>query len=509
MLIRALTVVSLFTACLAGISTNYKKPVNIVGINDQGAVLTNTLQQDQGQLALRQSTLKADINPSVHQYNAFWQAFESSPTPSAAVPVDCQDGYEMIPTSPAGLKVNGGLYNKYRCMSSGQTDLLQQFLQLDAEHDMQSGVVIWCPPASARDPGCLGMPQAASQSAPDNFTEAYKVFVQSSQGSSAQRASLLRTSIQEVDEKNSTAVAESALDASGCSCAPRLDAVDDYADFVTFLATEVSQREAYITHYIVFNEVASAEWFDLSGVTPGSIDVTQVVSAKDVTTWIGRYAQLMRVTHDALAAAKLSYPSLVYASLDRYWGVPPIFSQWHGTRAHIGSGTIAQGLWGVLGISMDWSLALHPYGEPDSREFNGENGIVNAYNFATLQDVSAQMLNSYKQAGGTQTNAPQLWTICSEQGWTNTQYNEEQRARILCEAHSISLANPRILYVAHNSFQNPGNDVYGLLPPSVNALLSNANTSVIYHAYMSMNDAVWGKSRTHYCCVSHNLGCAV
>ena len=34
-------------------------------------------------------------------------------------------------------------------------------------------------------------------------------------------------------------------------------------------------------------------------------------------------------------------------------------------HCHIGSKTVVQGMWQRLGTSMDWSLAIHPYGPPN------------------------------------------------------------------------------------------------------------------------------------------------
>ena len=34
-------------------------------------------------------------------------------------------------------------------------------------------------------------------------------------------------------------------------------------------------------------------------------------------------------------------------------------------HCHIGSKTVVEGMWQRLGTSMDWSLAIHPYGPPN------------------------------------------------------------------------------------------------------------------------------------------------
>lgn len=41
---------------------------------------------------------------------------------------------------------------------------------------------------------------------------------------------------------------------------------------------------------------------------------------------------------------------------------PPFFATFQ--HCHLGSKNLVLGLWQRLGTSMDWSLAIHPYGPP-------------------------------------------------------------------------------------------------------------------------------------------------
>lgn len=495
----------LIASVSCGISSGYVKPASPTAIDDQAYVLQNDV--DLQELFTRYDKLKADVSPTVHRYNAYWQAFESSAVPSSTQPVECPTGYEIVPPDPAQLEQNGGLYNRYRCMLTAQIAQIRDFLNVDDELGWESGAIIWCIPPAYRDPACLGMPQAASQSAPENFTVTYQAFTQTYDLTRDKSARLLQDQVAHATE-NGTVSAQSALDSSGCNCAPRVDALSDYSDFVTFLASYMSEETSgHFTHFVAFNEVANSAWFDLSGTSPGSIDVTKEPTPADVDTWIDRYSQILRTTHDALSALSLAHPVVIYVSTDRYWSPPPVFTQWNGNRAHIGSGVLVEGIWARIGTEKDWSLAVHPYGEPLVEEFDGQNGIVDAYSFVSLTDVAAQMLTSFKQYGsGDPGVAPQLWMAATEQGWTSTDYDSETRAKFLCQSHNITLHTPEVYWVAMNDFQNAGSDVYGLLPQSSGPTLDNADVAPEYQAYKSLRPGVWGTS-SHYCCTVHQVGC--
>ena len=59
------------------------------------------------------------------------------------------------------------------------TALALQFqaqLAVDQQLGMQSAAIIWCAPPIYRDPACLGMPEGAIESAPENFSTSYKLY---------------------------------------------------------------------------------------------------------------------------------------------------------------------------------------------------------------------------------------------------------------------------------------------------------------------------------------------
>ncbi len=106
----------------------------------------------------------------------------------------------------------------------------------------------------------------------------------------------------------------------------------------------------------------------------------------------------------------------------RWWGVPPVLTEWNIGRCHMGTENLLLGVWQTLGVSIDWSLVLHVYGGVNDQEFNGENGIVDAYGFATLTDVAAwqnQQLAAAIAATPSTTytvdTAPQRFLAASEQ----------------------------------------------------------------------------------------------
>ena len=494
-----------FHFVVSDISTGYSKPANPQAIDDQSFVQTQSVTNDV--LAARYAALQESVAPSVHKYNVFWQSFESSAIPSDVQPVACPEGYECVPASDAGLKANGGLYNRFRCIQTAVVEQFQGYLELDEQHGFESAGVVWCAPPQYRDPSCLGQPEAVSNSGPENFTVAYQQYSQITAAALNKSATSLISSIEGTASQNSSgsaAFAQSALDTSGCSCVPTLASIPDYSDYITFLVNDLPMSGGRLTHIIVFNEVANAEWFDLSGTLPGTVTVTSQPSTADVQTWINRYSQIMQATHASVAAADPGGPVLIYASTDRYWSPPPVFTEWDGNRAHIGSETLVQGLWTELGITMDWSLAVHPYGDPLQDLFT--TGDPDQYTFVSLTDVTAYMQQNYLQAGGTATSAAQLYLACSEQGWARAQYTDDQRAQIICEAYNVTLATPSLLWTAHNDFQSIGSDTYGLVPLSVVPDLANGLSSVIFQAYSATNLGTW-QSGNHYCCDTWQIGC--
>ena len=59
------------------------------------------------------------------------------------------------------------------------TALALQFqaqLAVDQQNGMQSAAIIWCAPPIYRDPACLGAPEGAIESAPENYSTSYQLY---------------------------------------------------------------------------------------------------------------------------------------------------------------------------------------------------------------------------------------------------------------------------------------------------------------------------------------------
>ena len=174
----------------------------------------------------------------------------------------------------------------------------------------------------------------------------------------------------------------------------------DFADFIAYLADRhrlsgggflAKQRQRKATTspsssgngagggfagYIIWNEAASALWFDTSPfIAPASGGALRDQSQAE--RWADAYAALLEAAERSLRAVG-ARPALVLASLDTLWASPgekgPIYSPGggagsnsssplvfplggvHAGRAHLGSGNLVEALWRRLGTRVDWSL---------------------------------------------------------------------------------------------------------------------------------------------------------
>lgn len=257
--------------------------------------------------------------------------------------------------------------SRFHCYDSRQDAILQGYLALDAAHGIQSVATIWKAPRAARHPGCAG-------------------FDNGNGGGGGEKGR---------DASSSAAAAAAAqpppptLEFGGC--APNWDpqAMADFADFVAYLAdrhrlsgggflAKQQMRKATASPsssgngagggfagYIIWNEAASALWFDTSPfIAPTSGALTNQTQAEK---WADAYAALLEAAERSLRSVG-ARPALVLASLDTLWASPgnkgPIYSGSaafplggiHANRAHLGSGNLLEGLWRRLGTRVDWSL---------------------------------------------------------------------------------------------------------------------------------------------------------
>src|SRR5262249_28107427 len=96
-------------------------------------------------------------------------------------------------------------------------------------------------------------------------------------------------------------------------CVPRDDAMDDFEDYVNLLASRYDGKSlGKISHFIVWNENASPDWFDYSPVTSKTD-----ISSSSVEKRIDKYADMLKRTHSALLRHQKG--ALMYASTDQLW----------------------------------------------------------------------------------------------------------------------------------------------------------------------------------------------
>lgn len=492
-------------------ATSYHMPSGKMGIDDQNYILLNSL--DQSTMTQRNLQMQSDISPSVHRYNVFWSSFESSGTVPSASPLSCESGYVQVPADPSGLKANGGKYNRYRCVSYGLQVLYQTLLQEDAAIGWESAAIIWCAPVYARDPSCAGQPEVAVESAPNDYSDTYANFTNLQSSVSQTVSDTLPTLIEPpivleniTTEGGAGAATESAFDSSGCSCVPADAFMPDFQDYIAYLGDQVNTATGRFSHYIIWNECANSYWTDISP----RIDVTQTVTAAGQQIWVDTYANMIKLTQ-----AAVQQPALVYVSTDRWWGVPPVLTSWNIGRAHMGTENLLLGLWQALGIETEWSLVVHVYGDIDSKEMNGENGIVDAYGWPTINVVADWQMTQLQSAiaanPGTQytvNNAPQRILAASEQGWQASLNDDWTRAKWLCQGFAYAHNVPQLAWVSWFDFQlGPSADDWSLVPNSVDDTLSNAMSSATYAAQAAANPSKWGVDGSNWCCVNAAVGC--
>ncbi|CAK0750651.1 hypothetical protein CVIRNUC_002007 [Coccomyxa viridis] len=393
----------------SSISKGYVLPVNKQGIHDQRYYDARGIQASTapGMAEQRYQAYMEDVQPGVRRYNVFWQPFESSGVQPSRQPMSCPSGYQLVP--PASQDLNSTGYNRFHCYSSSQIQLFEAYLALDASHAIQSCATIWgIPDSPFRSPKCSGQ--------------------------------VIR---------NQTVT---------LGCVPLSPAVmQDFQDFINFLAEHYNSEQGRFSHYIIWNEVANGDWFDASPLINSKV----AVSDSDTSLWLDIYAHMLTLAHDAIQRHHTA-PAMLYLSLDQDWErtqgpCPPFVPGMQ--HCHIGSKTVVEGMWQRLGTSMDWSLAIHPYGPP-----NMPIG------------TSAQ----------------------------------ETAGEYICMAHDIMTNSPHAVFTTHNDFQGTSpDDTTGLIPAWTGQLLNSTErmSAPTFAAYAASHPGLWDVRADHYCCTQHYLGC--
>ena len=394
------------------------------------------------------------IGVGYKSYNLFWNRIESGAVASSAAPVACPAGTFLAPANEVERQTWG--FHKFRCLTTAEVAIFDRLLMRDAAQGIQSGVVLWNAPVTYRYPGCLGSDFAGA---------------------------LLRD-----------------------GCVPRDDAMDDYEDYVNFLANRYSGRGGFgkISHFIVWNENASATWFDYSPV----VNTRGPVSATDQAKWINKYAQLVMRTHDA--AQRNLAGVMIDVSTDLYWQPPTARAN---LPAHIGNQNLIDGLWQILGTKYSWSIAVHPYGNLDVAPANGRYSFLNVESVANYQIARLQALG----LPPTSLVNPQAYLIATEQGWAQAEGIARQ-AKFICQAQALTLQVPLLLSQSHNYFHsiepqetaggasNQG-AFFGLIPFAAPTDLSTMEQYATGAAYLATSGTVWGQTSSNYCCQQAGVGC--
>ena len=430
------------------ISQDYVPPASKEGISDA------RYSDSDAVINSRYAVFKG-MQTGYKEYNYFWSGFENSGVASSTSPLNCPSGYFNFPANESDRVVWG--FHKYRCIQSSAMAVFDRMLQLDALNGIQTGIVFWSAPAIYRYTGCTGAPWGGT----------------------------------------------TLLD----SCVPRDDAMDDFEDAIGYLAQRYNGHNGNgkIYHFIIWNENASAGWFDYSP----QIANRGTLSATDQSKWIAKYADMLTRAHNAVQRS--SSGVMLDVSTDLLWATPTVGAS---DPSHIGTKTLIDGLWATVGANFDWSVAVHPYGDLDSLPAAG------TYSFLNVQSLVGGYQMSKLQALGlpaTSFQYPQAYLIASEQGWTQAEGIGRQ-ALMICYAQAEVLQDGLILSQAHNYFQSvePGDATggtsgqgafFGLLPSSSAIDLSNMGSYATGAAYLSTSPAVWGQTSSNYCCQAAHVGC--
>ncbi len=437
-----------------GISVGYTPPSSKVGIADW-----YWLEYPESQPA-RYAKL-AQLGVGLKTYNAWWYTFErdGAPPSSSDPNLACPQWFHRVPANETERIQKG--FKRYRCIADEFERRFDVALTLDAQYGIQSAVAAYNAPPTYRDPGCVGMPFPAPDSA-------YRD-----------------------------------------GCVPRDDAEDDWEDYINYLASRYNGRNGVgkITHFILWNEVGAATWFNYTPRVPRNwMGLSDAEKGRHLDAWLGKIVRMMHRAHAAIE--RHDKPALLEISLD------PVVYPSLGDAPNMGAKAVIDGLWLRLWDldprRIDWSIAMHPYGVPTA----DMGPWINYAKLGTVVDYQVRALAARGAADAPY--RPQAIVLASEQGWQSpiTPGNPESvsfetRALYMCQAHDIEMGIPQVLGSTHNVFQS-WNDAFALIPASPenpNPTLEGVEAHYAWWAYQSMAPGNWGRTRTHACCVYAGIGC--
>ena len=186
------------------------------------------------------------LSPGIRRYNLFWNTFE--PVPSQAAPFACPAGAKLVPSNADEKKSLG--FERYHCYTEGPLDALRVQMELDNLTGAQGAGILYSAPEFYRHPNCTGFPFGKG-----------------------------------VVEKG--------------GCVPQPEHMADYADYVRTMLNEFG---SLLRHLVVWNEVASAGWMDMSPTIPNRAgpNGTNPLTDEQFNLWVSTYAQLLIVTDQAV-----------------------------------------------------------------------------------------------------------------------------------------------------------------------------------------------------------------
>lgn len=296
---------------------------------------------------------------------------------------------------------------------------------------------------------------------------------------------------------------------------PRDDAMDDWSDYVNLLAERYSPQ---LAHYVIWNEVASSGWMDMSPILPNRYDGVHQYTDAQMEVLTAKYADMLLRADAALR--QHTRGAMLWVSQDHNWdNWAKVGQKWMNAGAvmHVNVRPFLDHLWPKVGINISWGVAVHPYDDGDPRHDLTASGV---FTFATLNKVvqayqDAQLGSVARVPPQGVSAQPQRLMYASEQGWPHSKtMNDTVRARNICFAQQLSMQQG-LVAVTHNYFHQTPSDApqggqwFGLVPDTVFGNLTNAAGSVTYQAYLSTAPQRWGQQSNHYCCVQWHVGCKV
>ena len=282
----------------------------------------------------------------------------------------------------------------------------------------------------------------------------------------------------------------------------------------------LSQRYEHLHHMVVWNEVASAGWMDMSPFIPnragpnGSFPLTE----PQFELWVAKYAKLLRRTSAAIATAGKTNSTMIWTSTDRLWERP---KQAAGAVLHTGTRPFLDRLWTALANdAFAFGTGVHPYdgGDPYSVADWAPRHHPQAYTFGTIHKVGEYARAKLSEVKGIDPDSaegrPYTLLYASEQGWPFPACCTDQiRSRNICYAHALASATPGMIGVTHDYFhESPGGSEqggqdYGLIAGNVSADLNNGAGYPTFDVYAATAPDVWAKGDDHFCCSKFLVGC--